>query len=143
MTIPMEYQHASQDFERFLADVQDRLGFATRNPTFTTVEGVLLTFRGRLNVAEALAFADLLPPMLRAIFVAGFDGGQQSAPFAPRDELTREVQSLRRDHNFSPPTAITHVAAALRKVVDVERFDSLLKRLPKGAVEYWSTTPPE
>jgi uncharacterized protein (DUF2267 family) len=138
MTIPMEYQHASRDFERFLADIQDRLGFATRNPAYTTVEGVLLTFRRRLNVAQALAFANLLPPVLRALFVADFDSRQRPVPFASRDELTREVQSLRRDHNFAPPTAIAEVAAALRKIVDVERLDDLLHLMPEGAAAYWS-----
>jgi len=138
MTIPMEYQHASQDFERFLADVQKRAGFATRNPTYTMAESVLLTFRRRLTAAQALAFADLLPAVLRAIFVAGLDSAQTPLPFASRDELTREVQALRRDHNFSPPTAIADVAAALRKVVDVKRLDALLSGFPEGAEAYWS-----
>jgi len=138
MTIPMEYQHAGQDFERFLADVQDRLGFATRNPTYTTVESVLMTFRRRLTVSQALAFAELLPPLLRAIFIGGLDAGQHPAPFLSCDELTREVQSLRRDHNFSPPAAIAEVADALRKTVDPDRLDALLRTFPEGAVAFWS-----
>jgi uncharacterized protein (DUF2267 family) len=135
----MEYQHASRDFEAFLADAKDRLGFATRNQTYTTVEAVLLVFRRRLSVADALRFSDLLPPLLRALFVAGLDAEQQPQPFPSRDVLTSEVQSLRRDHNFSPQTSIADVAAALRKVVDIARFDDLLAGFPPGALAYWAS----
>jgi Uncharacterized conserved protein len=70
MTIPMELQHASEDFERFLRDAKEHSGLATRNQVFTMVQGVLQTFRRRLDVREALLFADVLPPVLRAIFVS-------------------------------------------------------------------------
>lgn len=33
------------------------------------VQGVLQTFRRRLDVKEAVLFANVLPPMLRALFV--------------------------------------------------------------------------
>ncbi|WP_277422477.1 DUF2267 domain-containing protein [Cyanobacterium aponinum] len=51
--------------------------------------------------------------------------------------MTEEVKSLRKDHNFSTDTAIQDVARALRRHVDEEAFDKLLKQLPKGAIEFW------
>mgnify|MGYP001333918005 CR=1 FL=1 len=52
--------------------------------------------------------------------------------------MTREVQALRQDHNFSPDTAIRDVAAALRKNVDGTAFERALAALPEGASEFWS-----
>jgi len=138
MTIPMELQHASEDFERFLRDAKEQSGLATRNQTFTMVQGVLQTFRRRLDVREALTFADVLPPILRAIFVSDWDLDAPKRPFEDRAVMTRQVQALRRDHNFSPDTAIRDVAVALRKNVDGPAFERALASLPTGASEFWS-----
>ncbi|AWM86310.1 DUF2267 domain-containing protein [Microvirga sp. 17 mud 1-3] len=137
MTIPMELQHASEDFERFLRDAKEQSGLATRNQVFTMVQGVLQTFRRRLDVREALAFADVLPPILRAIFVSDWDLDEPKRPFEDRVIMTREVQALRRDHNFSPDTAIRDVAVALRKNVDGPAFERALAALPTEASEFW------
>lgn len=52
MTVPMELQQASKDFEKFLIDARDSSGLTTRNQTYTMVQGVLQTFRRRLDVRE-------------------------------------------------------------------------------------------
>lgn len=137
MPIPMELQHASDDFERFLADARDGSGLATRNQTYTMVEGVLRTFRRRLAVQQALNFADVLPPLLRAIFVSRWDISEPVLPFTDRATLTREVQGLRQNHNFAPDSCLSDVARALRRHVDTEAFDRVLATLPEGAADYW------
>ncbi|WP_425105283.1 DUF2267 domain-containing protein [Ancylobacter sp.] len=137
MPIPMELQHASDDFERFLADARDFSGLATRNQTYTMVEGVLLTFRRRLEVQQALDFADVLPPLLRAMFVSRWDVAEPVRPFADRATLTREVQALRQHHNFAPDSCLSDVARALRRHVDREAFDRVVATLPEGAADYW------
>jgi len=48
-----------------------------------------------------------------------------------------EVKSLRGDHNFSPDTAISDVATALRKNVNETEFDPVLSGLSNEAVEFW------
>lgn len=142
MPIPMEYQHASEEFERFLRLVVERTGLATRNQAYTTAQSVLLTFRRRLDVSEAIRFTGVLPPVLRAIFVADWDMEQPLRAFSSRAALTEEVRSLRRDHNFSPDSAIVDVAGALRACVDAVEFDRILATLPPGAREFWSLAPP-
>lgn len=137
MPLPMEYQHASESFEKFLSDAKDALGLSTRNQTYTTVEAVLLVFRRRLDVREALRFADTLPPILRAIFVSGWDIDAPKRPFGSRAEMTAEVQALRPHHNFSPDSAIRDVASALRKAVDAPEFERVLATLPEDARDYW------
>jgi len=137
MTIPSEYQRASIEFERFMVDARDISGLATTNMAYNMVVGVLITFRHRLPVRDAIRFAGVLPPMLRALFVADWDVDQPVLPFGDRSAMTREMKSLRAAHNFSPDSAIHDVAAALRRHVDEASLDALLATLPEGAVDYW------
>ncbi|MGZ9410153.1 MAG: DUF2267 domain-containing protein [Methylocystis sp.] len=135
--MPMDIQHASKEFDAFLADARDRSGLATRNQTYTMTQGVLQAFRRRLSVTDAIRFAGALPPVLRAIFVAEWNPEEPLAPFGDRESMIRDVQALRRDHNFSPATCIDDVAAALRAHIDERAFDRVLAALPAGAAEFW------
>lgn len=137
MPMPMEYQRASEEFERFLGLARERAGLSTRNQTYTMVQAVLQVFRRRLDMREAIAFAAVLPPVLRAIFVADWDLDAPALPFGARAAMTREVQSLRRDHNFAPDTAIADVAFALWQVVDRAALQACLSSLPAEAVSFW------
>lgn len=138
MPIPLDLQHATEDFDRFLADARDTAGLGTRNQAYTMVDGVLRVFRRRLTLEEAIRFAGVLPPVLRAMFVADWDPAEPRLPFTERAAMTNEVQALRRNHNFAPPSAIRDVAAALRRQVDEDRFDRVLATLPEGAAGFWA-----
>jgi uncharacterized protein (DUF2267 family) len=133
----MEYQRAGDDFEAFLAEARDALDFTTRNPTYTTVQGVMLAFRRRLSAEQVLAFATVLPPMLRAIFVAGWSPGEHVVGFPAPTDLAKEVQALRRNHNLSPTNSIPVVARVLRHHLDEAALDRLLPTLPEGSREFW------
>ncbi|MFG1401117.1 DUF2267 domain-containing protein [Xanthobacter sediminis] len=138
MPIPMDLQHASEDFERFLGDARDTAGLATRNQAYTMVEGVLRAFRRRLPLEDAIRFASVLPPVVRAIFVADWDPAEPRRPFADVAVMTGEAQGLRRHHNFAPSSAIRDVAASLRRHVDEEAFDRMLGTLPEDAAGFWA-----
>lgn len=137
MPMPMEYQHASEEFERFLRAVIELSGLTTRNQAYTTVQAVLQAFRRRLETRDAIRFASELPPVLRAIFVADWDTEEPRRDFASLEDMTEEVKTFRRDHNFSPDSAIEDVARALRAHVDRARFDRMIETLPTGAAEFW------
>lgn len=138
MPLPAEYQRASLDFEQFLIDARDISGLNTTNMVWNMVVGVLHTFRRRLAVQDALRFANLLPPVLRSIFVADWDVDEPQRAFEDRATMTREVQALRAAHNFSPDSAIRDVAQALRRHVDEAELDRVLATLPAGARDYWA-----
>ena len=138
MPVPSEYQRASLDFENFLVDVRDCAGLVTTNQAYTMVEGVFRTFRRRLSLVEGLAFADVLPPVLRALFIEEWETSVPTQPFASREAMTAEVQALRPAHNFSPANAIACVAAALHKHVQRERLEQVLAKLPGGALQFWA-----
>lgn len=137
MPMPMEYRQASLDFERFLLDARDVAGLQTTNQAYTMVQAVLQTFRRRLDIEDAILFADILPPVIRAIFVAEWDLEEPRLPFSGRIAMTREVQALRPDHNISPDSAIADVAGALRRNIDEAKLDRVLARLPAGAADFW------
>lgn len=133
----MEYQRARDDLEAFLSEAREALDFTTRNPTYTTVQSVLLTFRRRLTAEQLLAFAAVLPPMLRAIFVADWTPDEHVDGFPPAEDLAKEVQALRHNHNLSPANAISIVARVLRHHLDEQAFDRLLLTLPEGSQDFW------
>ena len=137
MPVPVEYKRASTIFEQFMLDARDISGLTTTHQTYTMVQGVFQAFRRRLDVKEAIRFANVLPPVLCALFVADWDLDEPRRPFADRATMTREVQALRPDHNFAPDSSIADVAAALRKNVDQLQLDRVLASLPAGAQDFW------
>ena len=137
MTIPLEYRNASKDFEHFLDEVRQQAMLATHNQAYATTRAVLHVFRDHLAVDDALDFANLLPPALRALFVEGWNPAVSPPPFPDREALTREVLAVREAHNTSPDSAIGDVASVLRRHVDTAALDRLLTRLPQGAADYW------
>lgn len=137
MPVPVEYKRASMTFEQFMVDARDISGLATTHQTYTMVQGVFQAFRRRLDVKEAIRFANVLPPVLRALFVSDWDLDEPRRPFEDRTTMTREVQALRPDHNFAPDSSIRDVAAALRRNIDQVELDRVLASLPPGASAFW------
>ena len=109
MPVPTEYQRATDDFYKLLMGARDSAGLMTTNQAYTMVQGVFQAFRRRVEIKEAIRFASVLPVGARALFVADWDVGEPMRPFEERAVITREVQELRRKHNFAPDTAIRDV----------------------------------
>ena len=105
-------------------------------------QGVLQAFRGRLPVADAIRFANALPADIRALFVADWNLDEPLRPFEDRDEMTKEVQSLRPLHNYAPDSSIRDLAKALRHNVDETALDRVLATLPEGALQFWQAAMP-
>lgn len=139
MPVPVEYQRATDFFYKFLEDARDASGLVTTHQAYTMVQGVLQTFRRRLSLSDAIRFASILPAAVRGLFVADWDVTEPIKQFEDRVSMTKEIQSLRSDHNFSPDSAIRAVAVALRKNVDEAAFERVLASLPSGAFEFWQS----
>ena len=125
-----------------MADARDCAGLATTNMAWNMVVGVLHAFRGRLTVSQALSFAAVLPPMIRALFVEDWNPEQAVLPFGEPADWLSDVRSVRPEHNFSPPDAVPAVATALRRNVDAKAFERTLARLPVDAGRYWQPKEP-
>ncbi len=137
MPMPRAYAHASKDWQAFLADARDRLGLVSENSAYTAVDAVLQVFRRRLTPAQAVAFADVLPAVLRELFVYNWDVNAPPVPFAPRAELIREAQSIRPHHNLTPDTCIEAVAWALRRHTRQIDLDRVLAAIGPEAQAFW------
>lgn len=137
--MPWTYRQATREWQAFLSDAQEAIGTPTDNTTFTAVEGTLRAFRRRLTPQEAIDFAQVLPSVLRALFVADWDLSLPPALPGTRAEWTAEAKALRPHHNVTPDTVIEGTALALRKAVLREDLDRVLSRLPPFAAEFWST----
>lgn len=138
MTVPAEYERASAQFYAYLVDARDTAGLWSTHVAYTMTQAVFQVFRRRLSTRDAIAFANVLPVGLRALFVADWIPGEEPRDFQDRETLTDEVRSLRAAHNFSPETAIRDVARALRRHVDEAAFERVLAQLPEGATDFWA-----
>lgn len=137
MPVPPEYSRAADHFYEFLLDARDTSGLGSTHQAYTMAQGVLQTFRRRLDIKDAILFAGVLPVGLRALFVADWNTNEPRRSFEDREIMTKEAQALRAAHNFAPETAIRDVAGALRRHVDETAFNQVLTRLPEGAAEFW------
>ncbi|PVB59933.1 DUF2267 domain-containing protein [Labrenzia sp. 011] len=142
MPMPQTYFHASLDFDAFLLDVRDICMLQSHHQAYHTLRAVLHTFRSHLTVQQALEFSNVLPAVTRAIFVEDWaedlQPGELPPPFPDRAALSRQVQSLRRDHNTAPDTAIEDVATALRRSsIDERQLDRILAKMPESAADFW------
>ena len=138
MTVPIEYSKANLKFYEFLVDARDTAGLWSTHVTYTMAQGVFQVFRRRISNQQAIAFANILPICLRALFVTDWDLDDEKKRFEDRETMVLEVRQLRSAHNFSTDNAIRDVAQALRRHVDVESLDELLKQMPEGAIDFWA-----
>ena len=138
MPMPWTYRQASREWQAFLEDAKAAIGTATDHSTFTAVEGVLRAFRNRLTPQQAIDFAQILPAVLRALFVSDWRLDADPLPSGTRADWTAEAKSLRRHHNFSPDGCVAGTALALRKSVNRVDLERVLHGLPAFATEFWS-----
>jgi uncharacterized protein (DUF2267 family) len=138
MPMPWTYRHASREWQAFLAEAKAAMDLVSDNSTFTAVEGTLRAFRRRLTVQQALDFAQVLPSVLRALFVSDWQLADPAPP-GTRADWTTEAMALPPHHNLTPPNCIAATALALRKSVLRDDLDCVLANLPPFAAEFWST----
>lgn len=142
MPMPYAYRHAQAEWRAVLDCARDSMGLDSDNMAYTALQGVLLAFRRRLTVDQALRFADLLPAVPRAIFVEGWHPAPPVA-FGLRADWVAEAQSLRPHHNLTPVVCVEATARALRPLMEDDRLLALLAGFPPGAVDFWSVPDPQ
>jgi uncharacterized protein (DUF2267 family) len=139
MPMPWTYRQATREWQDFLAEASQAMCLTSDNATFTAVEGVLRAFRRRLTPQQAIDFAQVLPSVLRALFVADWTLAHTPASAGTRADWRDDAMSLRPNHNLTPPNCIEATALALRKSVLRGDLDRVLATLPLFAADFWST----
>lgn len=137
MPMPLEYRQASADFDAFMKDLVASSMLTTSHQAYTMLQAVFYVFRRRLTVSQAIAFAGVLPPVLRAIFVSDWRVDEPQLPFLDRDALMTEVRAFRHEHNLSTETAIEDVSNTLKHHVDQKAFARVLQDLAPEARAFW------
>lgn len=145
MPYPPEYERAGKVFTSFLTDVKNNADFGSSHMAYTLAQGVFQVFRRRLEIKEAILFSNTLPAGIRSLFVADWDVEDPIKNFQDRESMNLEVRKLRSDHNFAhlSEDPILHVSKALSKYVDESKHKAVLRKLPKGALEFWTDQSPK
>lgn len=139
MPMPWTYRQATREWQAFLAEAKAAMNLDSDNATFTAVEGVLRTYRRRLTPQQSIDFAQVLPSVLRALFVADWQLDEGPLPSGSRKDWTAEAMALRPHHNLTPTSCVAATAVALRKSVQREDLERALATLPAFASDFWST----
>ena len=134
--MPWTFRHAGREWRAFLDDVRDVAGTPSDNVAYTMTEAAFQAFRARLTVHQALAFANDLPAIPRALFVQNWHPGDPM-PWADRTAITAEIKALRRHHNFAPDNAVEAVSVALHRAMRPDLFRRALDRIGPEARAFW------
>jgi uncharacterized protein (DUF2267 family) len=137
MPMPFAYRSATEDYEKFLDDLQRITMLQTWHQAYQTLRAVLIVFRNHVPPQVTINFAQSLPVVLRAILIEDWDLAAEVTPFPNRTALQREVECIRPDHNISPATAIGDVALVLRRAMKPEDYSRMLANLPEAARPFW------
>lgn len=140
MPMPYTYRHASAEYRLYLDIARDAMNLTSDNATYTATEAVLLCFRRRLTLPQALAFADILPCVLRAIFIAHWHP-TDPAPWGSRADQIAECRALRPHHNLTPETCIDAVAEALTTQILQTDLAPVLAAIGPEAQAFWFVPP--
>ncbi|HLQ18816.1 MAG TPA: DUF2267 domain-containing protein, partial [Tabrizicola sp.] len=93
MPMPWTYRQASREWAAFLAEARTAMNLDSDNSTYTAVEGVLRSFRRRLTPQQAVDFAQVLPSVLRALFVSNWRLDEGPVPPGTRADWTAEAMA--------------------------------------------------
>jgi uncharacterized protein (DUF2267 family) len=139
MPMPWTYRQATREWQAFLAAAREAMDLTSDNAAYTAVQGVLRAFRRRLTPQQAIDFAQVLPAVLRALFVADWRLDEGPVPPGTRAAWTAEAMALRPHHNLTPENCVEATALALRRSVLRGDLERVLASLPPFAAEFWST----
>lgn len=137
--MPWTYRQASREWSAFLKIARAEMSLETDNLAYTAVQGVFRAFRRRLTPQQAVDFAQVLPCVLRALFVADWDLAEGPVEPGTRADWTAEAQALRPNHSLTPRNAVEATALALRRSVRRPDLERVLAGLPPFAREFWDT----
>jgi uncharacterized protein (DUF2267 family) len=137
MPFPIEYARSTEEFYKFMNEVKYEADFHSFHVTYTMVQSVFQVFRRRVEIQEALNFANCLPVGLRALFVKDWDTSETIKPFENLDIMNDEVKELRNQHNFAREDSIQIVARVLPNHVEKIYYTKMMESMSKDVQTFW------
>ena len=111
MPMPPEVQYASEQFMGLLRALKDRAFLETHNQCYAMLRAVLHEFRSYMTIKQAIAFADGLPPVARAIFIEGWQPADEPTPPPSRREFDAAGAKRLLPHHYAPDSLVGDVFA--------------------------------
>ncbi|WP_238366787.1 DUF2267 domain-containing protein [Mesobacterium pallidum] len=136
MPMPWTFRHAQKEWRGILDDMREVLNTPSDNVAYTGLEGVFRAFRDRLPVAQAIAFAQVLPALPRALFVQRWDPAPPR-PWADPSTYVAEARAFRGDHNFAGPEVLRAAFYALHRAIQPVDLHRALDRIGPEARAFW------
>ncbi len=137
MPQPWTYRHASREYSSILETFKSETDLVSDNMAYTAIEAVLHSYRARLKPNEVMVFADILPCVLRAIFIYGWKPLESPLPFPEESEWYAELKEHRPNHNLTPQNAKDALAIAFWQHINHRQFELALEKLSKPAADFW------
>jgi uncharacterized protein (DUF2267 family) len=137
MPMPPEIAQASVQFMDLLGALKERAWLQTHNQCYAMLRAVLHEFRQYLTVRQAIAVADALPAVTRAIFVEDWAPcDEPPAPPAP-EEFTAAVVRRLSPHHVPPDSIVADVFAVLAPRCNAARLGPAVDALPSELRNLW------
>ena len=137
MPMPQEITQASKQFMELLGDLKEGSFLQTHNQSYAMLRAVLHEFRKYMTIGQAIAFANGLPTIVRAIFVENWKpAAQPSAPLSRRDFVDAVITRL-SPHHVPPDSIVSDVFALLAARGEPAKIADVIDSLPTELKQLW------
>ena len=141
MPMPQEIAYASKQFMELLGALKERALLETHNQCYAMLRAVLHEFRSYMTIKQAIAFADGLPPLVRAIFVEGWQPADEPPPPPSRKEFASAVARRLAPHHYAPDNLASDVFAVLVPRAERTKIARVMDELPADLNNLWRGDP--
>jgi uncharacterized protein (DUF2267 family) len=120
-----------------LGDLKERSFLQTHNQCYAMLRAVLHEFRGYMTVGQAIAFANGLPPVVRAILVENWKPPDQPLPSPSRQDFIDAVIGRLSPHHVPPDSIVSDVFALLVPRAEATKIADAIDSLPAELKQLW------
>lgn len=137
MTMPPEVALASKHFYEWLGELKERAFLQTHSQGYAMLRGVLHELRDHLTVAQTIAFADALPPLVRGIFYERWQPTDEPPPVRDSQEFLDAVIRRLAPHRIPPDSIVSDVFAVLAHRSEPYANRQMRSQLPDALAPLW------
>ncbi|HEX7488995.1 MAG TPA: DUF2267 domain-containing protein, partial [Anaeromyxobacteraceae bacterium] len=135
MPTPQDVAYASQQFQDWLLDLRSRALLGSTHQAYAMLRAVLHEIRDRLQVDDALRFADALPPLVRGIMLERWR--PPGAAPATRPPFLDAVKSRLEPHTPPPDSVVEDVLTVLAQRTQPNLLSTLSEHMPVELQPQW------
>ena len=142
MTIPADVLYGSKQFQEWLSELKEKAYLATHNQSYAMLRAVLHELRGHQTVAQAAAFGDALPPLVRGIFYENWRPLEPPAQLRTQQEFVDAVTRRLAPHHVPPDSIVSDVLGLLARRTDAVDRAVAREQMPEALKPLWDNGTP-